>query len=291
MKIIKDVSMAEYTSFRAGGTAEEMLVCETIDDIKKAVSQIKRSGCRYFFLGNGSNTLFCDGVFRGKVVMLGQEFAGVSVQGESLTCGSAVLLSKAARAALDSGLTGLEFASGIPGSVGGALFMDAGAYGKEMKDIVRSARVFRWDSEEICDTALEDMDLSYRHSAFQGTGDIILEVTFDLSFGDKEAIEREMKDLMIRRNEKQPVNLPSAGSFFKRPEGHFAGKLIEDAGLKGLAVGGARVSDKHAGFIVNEGGATATEIISLMHLVQNTVYDRQGVMLEPEVRIVENGSE
>jgi UDP-N-acetylmuramate dehydrogenase len=194
-------------------------------------------------------------------------------------------MSQVASRALSEELTGFEFASGIPGSIGGALFMNAGAYGGEMKDIVVSARVMQKDLS-ITEIPVEEMGLGYRHSNFQEDDGVVLSVTLALEPGDKAAIAARMKELTEKRNAKQPVRYPSAGSFFKRPDGYFAGKLIQDAGLKGVSVGGAQVSPMHSGFIINTGGATATDIITLMHLVQETVYDRFQVRLEPEVRII-----
>ncbi|MFQ7739521.1 MAG: UDP-N-acetylmuramate dehydrogenase, partial [Emergencia timonensis] len=196
------------------------------------------------------------------------------------------LMSVVAKAALAADLTGFEFASGIPGSIGGAIFMNAGAYGGEMKDIVESVTLVKNDGSETISINAADLDLSYRHSILEDTRDVAVTVTLKLKKGNHEEIAGRMAELTKRRNEKQPVQYPSAGSFFKRPAGYFAGKLIQDAGLKGATVGGAQVSDLHSGFIINKGGATATDIIDLMHLVQNTVYDKFGVRLEPEVRII-----
>ena len=189
-----------------------------------------------------------------------------------------------ARTALEASLTGFESLSGIPGSVGGAVFMNAGAYGSEMRDVVESVTLVSPESIRVA--KLDELELGYRHSKLQETGEIIVSVTFKLCKGNYDEIEAKMKDVGNKRVSKQPLQYPSAGSFFKRPEGYFAGKLIEDAGLKGLSVGGAQISEMHAGFMINKGGATATDIIELMHLVQNTVYDKFKVKLEPEVRIL-----
>ena len=197
-----------------------------------------------------------------------------------------MLLSTVAVFMREEGITGFEFASGIPGSIGGAIFMNAGAYGGEMKDIVASVHAVSPDGRDEKDFTNEEMQFGYRSSILQQNGWIATDVTFNLTTGNKEEIAAQMKDLNARRNAKQPVNYPSAGSTFKRPEGYFAGKLIEDAGLKGLTVGGAQVSTLHSGFVINKGGASATDILQLIALVQNTVYDKFGVMLEPEVRII-----
>ena len=238
------------------------------------------------FLGSGSNILIKDSGFSGIVIKLGEGFNEIEVTGEEVKALAGAKLSSVARAALDNSLAGFEFASGIPGSVGGGIFMNAGAYGGELKDIVVSVDAISADGETEYTLTGEELDFGYRHSIFHDSKDIVLSATFKLSKGNKEEIDATMRELMEKRNTKQPVQLPSAGSFFKRPEGHFAGGLIEQAGLKGLSVGKAQVSPLHAGFIVNNGGATATEIIELMHLVQYTVYDKFGVRLEPEVRII-----
>ena len=286
MRKLYDVDMREYTTFRAGGRAAEMVVCDTAEELAETVLSLKREGKPCIMLGNGSNTLFTDGGYKGTVIRLGRDFRAVAVHGVSVVCGADVSVAAAAKAALAANLTGFEFASGIPGSIGGALFMDAGAYGGEMKDVVTEAQILRIGTGQVETVAAAEMELSYRHSVFQTSGDIILSVTLGLKPGDHDAIAAEMNELTRRRNAKQPVQYPSAGSFFKRPEGCFAGKLIQDAGLKGLSVGGAQVSEQHSGFIINKGDATADDIIRLMHLVQNTVRDKFGVVLEPEVRII-----
>lgn len=283
---IQNADMREYTSFKAGGTARRLVICDDRQELSEVLQELSAGSMPFVLLGNGSNTLFTDAGYSGTVIRLGKEFAGITIDGTEVCCGSDVLLSGAARQIMEAELTGFEFASGIPGSVGGALFMNAGAYGGEMKDIVKCAEVMSRDGQTIRIVPAEEMDLSYRHSAFQSSGEIILSVTYTLEKGNREEISGTMKELTQRRNEKQPVRYPSAGSTFKRPEGYFAGKLIQDAGLKGMAVGGAQVSELHAGFIINRGGATATDIIQLMRLVQNTVYDQFGVRLEPEVRII-----
>ena len=285
MKRIENADMSEYTSFRAGGKADLLLVPDTEEELREALAEAKENG-DFIILGNGSDTLFRDGGFRGTVIKPGEGFGGISVDGCRIEAGSAALLSQVAKAAQEASLTGLEPLSGIPGSIGGAVFMNAGAYGGEMKDVLESVASVSRETGEISRITAEELDLSYRHSIFTDTGDIILSAVFRLEPGSREEIDEKMRDFTEKRNSKQPLQYPSAGSFFKRPEGYFAGKLIQDAGLKGLTVGGAQVSEKHSGFIINAGGATASDIISLMHLVQNTVFDKSGVMLEPEVRIV-----
>ena len=285
MKRIENACMNEYTSFRAGGKADLLLIPDTEEELRNALSEAKERG-PVLILGNGSDTLFKDGGFRGTVIKPGDGFSEITVLGDRIKAGSAALLSQVAKAAQASSLTGLEEVSGIPGSVGGAVFMNAGAYGGEIKDVLESVKAVSRKTGEIMEIPAEKLDLSYRHSIFTETGDVILSAVFRLKPGKQEEIDEKMRDYTERRNSKQPLKYPSAGSFFKRPEGYFAGKLIQDAGLKGLTVGGAQVSEKHSGFIINTGNATATDIIELMHLVQNTVYDKFGVRLEPEVRIV-----
>lgn len=286
MKIIKDVEMKDYTSFKAGGKANKMVICEREDEVIETLREIKEKNEKYIMLGNGSNTLVKDSGFSGTVIKLGDSFSKIIRTGNNLVCGGNTLMSVVAKYALREGLTGFEFASGIPGSIGGAFFMNAGAYGGEIKDIAKSAKIISRDTLELKEVGLSDMGLSYRHSVFQENGDIILSVEISLEEGNKSEIESTMKDLAKKRNSKQPVQFPSAGSFFKRPEGHFAGKLIQDSGMKGVSVGGAQVSELHSGFIINKGNATATDIIQLMELVQKKVYEKFGVSLEPEVRII-----
>lgn len=281
-----DVPMEKYTSFRAGGRAAALVTAESTEELKCILELLKKEGIKHILLGSGSNILVKDSGFSGIVIKLGENFSRVYAEGERICAMAGAKLSSVARTALEHSLAGFEFASGIPGSVGGGVFMNAGAYGGELKDIILSVTVVSADGEKEYKLRKEDLKLGYRHSIFQENGDIVTGAVFKLQKGNKEQIESTMKELMDKRNSKQPVNLPSAGSFFKRPEGHFAGGLIEQAGLKGLSVGKAQVSPLHAGFIVNNGGATASEIIQLMHIVQNTVFDKFGVKLEPEVRIL-----
>ena len=314
--VIQDADMREYTSFRAGGRAAHLVLVSGSEELKYTLYVLGRvgvgakagccgdagscalgsmgcNGCgkadgpaEYMVLGNGSNVLVRDSGYPGVIVKLKDESDDIEFDGLQVTAGAGVLLSSLAKAAAARELTGLEFAAGIPGSVGGACFMNAGAYGGEIKDVLKAVHVISKDGvrERILSPA--EMKLSYRHSALMDSGDVVMKATFSLEPGDPGKIRETMQDFARRRSEKQPLVQPSAGSFFKRPEGHFAGALIEKAGLKGLSVGGAQVSPKHAGFIVNTGGATASDIEALMHLVQSTVYDESGVRLEPEVRII-----
>ena len=288
INVIENAPMSQYTSFKAGGEAKMLVIVETVEELKEVLQTVADSQIKSMMLGNGSNTLFKDSGYDGVVIKLGDGFAEVSVNEETATveAGASILLSVLAKQILAASLAGFEFASGIPGSLGGALFMNAGAYGGEMKDIVQYVRAVSRDGKEERVFTAEEMEFAYRHSALEENHYIAVSAVMQLKKGDKDAIAAEMKELMEKRNSKQPVAYPSAGSTFKRPEGYFAGKLIQDAGLKGVSVGGAEVSTLHSGFIINKGGATATDIIDLIHLVQNTVYDKYGVKLEPEVRII-----
>lgn len=282
----ENVSMANHTSFKAGGCADLMVVPQNTDRLKAVLSVLTEKGVPFMVLGNGSNVLVKDGGYRGVIVKVGEAFGQVDVNGTELTCGAGAMLAVVARAAAAAGLAGLEFASGIPGSIGGAVFMNAGAYDGEIKLVLKNARVISRDGSVDRHMTAEELDMGYRHTTLHETGDIVVEATFALKEGDREAIKARIAELTEKRNTKQPVNFPSAGSFFKRPEGYFAGKLVQDAGLKGLTVGGAQVSSLHSGFVINKGGATATDILQLMEIVQQTVMDKFGVMLEPEVRII-----
>ena len=287
LSVIENADMSKYTSFRAGGKAAALVEVENKEQLKAVLRFAEEENIPHLLIGNGSNTLFKDSGYQGLVIKLGDYFNYLAEESDTrLRIGASMLLSTAAKMALEESLTGMEFASGIPGSIGGAIFMNAGAYGGEMKDIVASVHAVSPDGRDEKDFTNEEMQFGYRSSILQQNGWIATDVTFNLTTGNKEEIAAQMKDLNARRNAKQPVNYPSAGSTFKRPEGYFAGKLIEDAGLKGLTVGGAQVSTLHSGFVINKGGASATDILQLIALVQNTVYDKFGVMLEPEVRII-----
>jgi UDP-N-acetylmuramate dehydrogenase len=237
-------------------------------------------------MGAGTNLLVRDGGFRGVVVKPGGGMRAVRVDGVHVTALCGASLSALAVAAADASLSGLEFAHGIPGSVGGAVYMNAGAYGGDIGGVIESARVFLPSAGAVISMRRDEMEFSYRNSRFQSAGGVVLEARFALTPGDGANIRARMSEFARRRAEKQPLHLPSAGSFFRRPGRGFAGKLIEEAGLAGLSCGGARVSPLHAGFIVNEGGATAAEIIDLMEIVRGVVFDRFGVLLHPEVRII-----
>ena len=280
-----DESMSRHTTFRVGGPADYFIVPESVEELCKLIRYFNLAQREYFILGNGSNLLVSDHGYRGVVIWISNGFGDIRVEGNSIIAGAGAMLSKVAAAALDAGLTGFEFASGIPGSVGGAMVMNAGAYGGEMKDIVRSVKAVTTDGD-IFELSNEEMKFGYRTSVCKKARLAITEVVFDLEKGDKEAIKSRMDELKAQRLDKQPCELPSAGSTFKRPEGNFAGKLIMDAGLSGYAIGGAKVSEKHCGFIINTGNASAIDIHDLIYEVQDKVKDRFNIKLEPEVCIL-----
>lgn len=282
----ENVPMSKYTSFRAGGCTDLMAEPQNVEELKKILTLLNGEDCPYMVLGNGSNILVKDSGYRGVMVKIGAAFDDVTVEDDIVECGAGALMSSVAREAADKGLAGLEFASGIPGSIGGAIFMNAGAYGGEIINVLEKVHLVSKDGSRDFYMNADELDMGYRHSLLHETGDLAVGAVFRLKHGDKDEIKAMIADLAARRNEKQPVNYPSAGSFFKRPTGYFAGKLIQDAGLKGVSVGGAEVSQLHSGFIINKGGATATDILQLMEIVQAKVLDEFGVKLEPEVRII-----
>ena len=274
-----------HTSFRCGGAADLFVTPGSLGELMNVLDLVRTKNIPYLVLGNGSNVLFKDGGYHGVVIRIGEGMDRVRIEGQTVFAEPGVSLAKLAKMAAEEGLSGLEFACGIPGSLGGAVFMNAGAYDHELKEVLLSVSSIN-HLGMMKDRKAEDCGLGYRHSIFMENGEVILGVKLFLKPDSRMDISDRMKEYTLRRNSKQPVHLPSAGSFFKRPEGHFAGKLIEDAGLKGLQIGGAQVSPMHAGFIGNNGGATATDVLDLMRVVQETVLDKSGVMLEPEVRIV-----
>ncbi len=284
-RVIKDCPMGDYTSYRTGGKAALLVQPHSVEELVQVLQVLHEEKAPYYVLGNGSNTLVRDGGYAGAVVYLEEGFKTCRVEGQRLIAGGGVLLSTIAKAAAKEGLTGLEFAAGIPGSVGGAVFMNAGAYDGEIRFVLESVTTV--SPEGTCQKRMaQELELSYRHSKLMETQEVVVEATFLLQPGDPADIQEKMRDLAQRRSAKQPLQYPSCGSFFKRPTGYFAGKLVEDAGCKGLSVGGAQVSTLHSGFIINTGGATATDILTLMHLVQAKVLEVFGVTLEPEVRII-----
>lgn len=278
--------MGKHTTFRAGGVADVFVTPQSITEAADIVRLLLAQGFEYTVIGNGSNLLVSDKGYRGCIVCMGSAVGNITVSGNVIRAGAGALLSKIANTAYEKGLTGLEFASGIPGTLGGAVVMNAGAYGGEMKDVIASVTMLDAVSGETVIFAGDDMKFGYRTSVVKKQPLIVLEAQITLGAGNKKEIKEKMDELAGRRKEKQPLEYPSAGSAFKRPEGYFAGKLIEDAGLKGYTVGGAAVSEKHCGFVVNKGGATASDIIELIKKVRLTVNERSGVMLEPEVVIL-----
>ena len=273
--------MRAHTTFKIGGEADIFIIPASPAALIYAVKKCNELEIPYFILGNGSNLLVSDGGIEGAVISL-SGINGISSDGEKITCGAGAMLSSVCLKALSLSLTGLEFAYGIPGTAGGALYMNAGAYGGQMADVIESAECLT-ALGEIKTLKKEDMRLGYRSSVFKNGGLIIISLTLALEKGDKTEIKTEMDDLLNRRKQKQPLEYPSAGSTFKRPEGYFAGALIEKNGLKGLTVGGAQVSEKHAGFVINRGGATAADVKALIGKIQKKVFENDGVMLEPEV--------
>ena len=282
MEIKKNELLKNHTSFKIGGPADEFAEVCNEEEIKELIKYAKEKGIPYIIMGNGSNLLVSDKGVRGLVIKLAKGFDSVEVIGDKIIAKSGILLSKLSNFALDNELSGIEFASGIPGTLGGAIYMNAGAYGGEMKDVVESVTYL--SNGEIKTAGKGDLDFGYRHSRFSNTEDIVLSAEIQLKKGDKTEIRAMMDDFKERRCSKQPLSMPSAGSTFKRPDGYFAGKLIEDAGLKGKSIGGAQVSEKHSGFVVNTGDAKAQDVLDLIKYIQDTVFKKFGVKLETEVK-------
>lgn len=281
-QIFRQEPMSRHTTFRTGGPAELFLEIRSASELQKLLTFFCESGTKYFAVGNGSNLLVDDDGYDGVIVHIADGFREIRVAEEKITAQAGALLGRVASAALEYSLTGLEFASGIPGSVGGGAVMNAGAYGREMCQVVRRVKGFTPEGKEVAFTNGE-LEFGYRNSILKRKKIVVTEVEFELSGGVKKEISAKMADFAERRRTKQPLEYPSAGSTFKRPEGYFAGKLIMDAGLRGVQIGGAQVSEKHCGFIINRGGATTADIRQLMENVQKTVRERFGVELEPEV--------
>lgn len=276
------VKLAPYTTFGIGGAARYFYEPTSEEEVIRALEEIRDLGVPYFVLGNGSNLLISDEGYDGAILHLDRPFGRIRREGNRVHAQSGALLAQVARFAAREGLSGLEPMSGIPGSVGGAVTMNAGAYGGETKDVIERVRVLTKDGVREYTNA--EMRFSYRHSLITDEGGIVLEATYLLEPDEPEAIFARIEDFAARRNAKQPVEMKSAGSTFKRPEGHFAAKLIEDAGLKGFRYRNAGVSAKHAGFVVNYGDATAEEVLATIKMVQKIVYERFGVRLEPEMK-------
>ncbi len=280
--IFIDEPMKNHTSFKIGGNADCLIAPSSEEELVSIISLCHENNLPLFIMGNGSNLLVGDKGIRGVTVKLAKAFSDYYFEDNMLCACSGALLSTLANAAAKNSLSGMEFAAGIPGTVGGAVYMNAGAYGGEMAQIVKKVQYF--DGTELKET--EDFDFSYRHSIFSQNGGIITKVFIELQKGKKEDILKCMEELNAKRRDKQPLNFPSAGSAFKRPEGDYAARLIECAGLKGKAIGGACVSEKHAGFIVNTGSATACDVFSLIEFIQKTVFEKFNIKLSPEIKYV-----
>lgn len=289
-RIVTKEPMKKHTTFRTGGPAAYYVTPFSEKEIAAVVSLCRREHVPYYILGNGSNLLVSDKGYDGVMISMTKGFSGIEIQDQTVTASSGALLSRIAKAALEESLTGLEFAAGIPGTLGGAVVMNAGAYGGEMKQVLQSVSVLTKDGQ-VKELPAEELELGYRKSCIQREEYIVLSAKLLLKKGEKAGIQAQMEDLAARRREKQPLEYPSGGSTFKRPEGYFAGKLIEDAGLKGFTVGGAQVSEKHSGFVINRNNATSSEVYELCRQVQARVKEKFGVNLEMEVKRLGDFSE
>mgnify|MGYP001008954565 FL=1 len=283
-----DEPLKNHTTFKIGGNCIALIEPREVSDIVETIKICRENNIKFFVIGNGSNLLVPDEGYNGVIIKLKGEFSTIQVEGEYLIVNSGAKLSEIYTVAYENSLTGFEFASGIPGTIGGAIYMNAGAYGGEMKDIVESVEVLDLDNFELRELKNEELEFSYRKSIIQRKNYIVTTIKLKLQKGNKEEINAVYEDLRERRNSKQPLNFGSAGSTFKRPEGHFASKLIEDAGLKGYHINDAWVSEKHSGFVVNKGNASYKEVMELIEYVQNVVFEKFGVKLETEVRILKD---
>ncbi|MCI5604457.1 MAG: UDP-N-acetylmuramate dehydrogenase [Clostridia bacterium] len=277
--------MKNHTTFRIGGPADIFVSVKSAEEIIRILEACNESKTPCMVMGNGSNMLVSDKGIRGVVIHVGSNMSGCRIDGETVYAEAGILMSALAKKILEAELTGFEFAAGIPGTLGGGIYMNAGAYGGELKDIIDEVTYID-ENNEIKTSKNDELEFGYRHSIFETGKYVILSCTMKLKRGNFEEIKAQMADFTKRRNDKQPVSMPSAGSTFKRPEGYFAGKLIQDCGLMGYSIGGAQVSEKHAGFVVNKGGATADNVLKLIEHIQKTVMDKFGVWLEPEVRLI-----
>lgn len=280
--ILLNEPMDKHITFRVGGEAQCLVRISSVEQLTALLPYLNTVGSPYFILGNGSNLLVGDKGYEGVILQLGGNLDQITVRDDRIKAGAGALMSQIAKTALEEHLTGFEFASGIPGTVGGGVVMNAGAYGGEMKQIVKQVIVMD-ELGEILELSGEDMEFGYRTSIIKNRPFVVLEVELQLQKGEAEEIRAKMQELAAKRREKQPLEFPSAGSTFKRPEGYFAGKLIMDAGLRGYSIGGAKVSDKHCGFVINTGNASATDVAEVIAEVQERVKDKFGVVLEKEV--------
>lgn len=283
--VIKDEPLKNHTYFKIGGPAGILAEPEDTEDLVTSLKLIKKYGVDCFIIGNGTNLLVSDEGFKGVIVKICDKFSYFKQNRNNVTAGAGVLLSALSKSIAKEGLEGFEFANGIPGCLGGAICMNAGAYGGEMKQLVKSVKCVDFDGN-IQVFSNKEMEFTYRHTRISDSQYIVTEAELELKYGDKDEIMAHIKELNENRASKQPLNIPSAGSTFKRPEVGYASKLIEDAGLKGLRYKGAMVSDKHSGFIVNCDNACCADVLDLMRIVMSAVYDKFGIMLEPEVKIV-----
>lgn len=277
--------MKNHTSFKIGGAADLFVIPKTVDQIQAVIELSQRNDIPYFIIGNGSNLLVNDEGYRGVIIQISKNMNDVKITEGRVNAEAGILLSSLSKRIAKEELKGFEFASGIPGTLGGAIYMNAGAYGGEIKDRLVEVRAMD-EKGGIHTYTKEELELGYRKSIFQKNHYFILEATLEFEKGNKDEIDSITKELTKRRKEKQPLDMPSAGSVFKRPEGYYAGKLIMDAGLRGCSIGGAQVSEKHCGFIVNIGNATAQDVIDLIAHIRKTVYKQFGVIMQPEVRIL-----
>lgn len=286
VEFLTDEPMSKHTTFRIGGPAD-IYVEPSYKQMVPLLHFLKNENVPYMVIGNGSNLLVSDDGIEGVVVAVGKAMADISIDEDScqVIAEAGAMLSSVANRCAAAGLTGLEFASGIPGTIGGAVYMNAGAYGGEMKDVLTSVEILD-EAGEVREVSVEALDLSYRHSILMEKGGIVISAKLKLAKGNVDEIKATIDDIRQKRIEKQPLNFPSAGSTFKRPEGYFAGKLIDDAGLRGYTVGDAQVSEKHCGFVINRGNATAAQVLKLMSDVDKKVFEEFGVHLVPEVRII-----
>lgn len=284
-QVLTDEPMSRHTTFRIGGPADYFLIPESFQQIEKILTICREYELPFFILGNGSNLLVGDSGYRGVIVQVFRNLNQISVEENKIRASAGALLSGVAAAARNASLTGFEFAGGIPGTIGGAVVMNAGAYGGEMKDVLSEVTVLTKEGK-ILTLAAEELEMGYRTSVVKKAGYIVLEAVLNLREGSQEEIASYMKELAQKRISKQPLEYPSAGSTFKRPEGYFAGKLIMDSGLRGYRVGGAQVSEKHCGFVINTGNACARDVKDLMDDVIDKVREKFGVTLEPEVKFL-----
>lgn len=283
--VLCDQPLAPYTSFKIGGNAKMVVKPSTIAAIQPLLTLLKSQGERYCIIGNGSNMLVSSNGYDGTVIVISDALNKIEVQGRQIICEAGATLTRLCRAALESQLHGLEFAYGIPGTVGGSIYMNAGAYGGEIKDVLKSC-TFIDENGEMVTLPVSELDLSYRHSIFTGGNCCILSAEFELEHGDADTIRTEMDKYLASRKEKQPLEYPSAGSTFKRPDGNYASALIEQCGLKGCSVGGAMVSTKHSGFVINTGGATSDDVLKLVEHIKAVVYEKTGYNLECEIQML-----